>query len=514
MTDAFFEKYQYKIKTVAELQAILGPFPRDRRVIMCHGVFDVVHPGHVHHLAYAKSKADILVVSITGDRHITKGVYRPHVPERLRALNLAAFEMVDYVLIDPEPKPLANIATLQPDLFAKGFEYVSAGVAPKTAEEGDVLQKYGGELIFTPGDVVYSSSHLIEMAAPNIKQEKLLLLMRDHGITFDSLRQTVNSLQGFRVHVVGDTIVDSLTQTTLIGGQTKTPTFSVLYESCKDYVGGAGIVCKHMQAAGAETVFSTLLGNDALKDFVLADLKEAGIDCRPIVDKTRPTVNKNAIICNNYRMLKIDRLDNRQISDAIIAQLEGTLRNTPCDAVIFSDFRHGIFNRNSVPRLTAAIPPRVFRVADSQVASRWGNITEFLDFDLITPNEREARFALADQDSGVGTLTRELLAKTHCQTVMLKLGPRGVFTARAPSPERENGNFFSVDSFSGHVLDAVGAGDALLAYATLSMLKTGSEVVATILGSLAAACECELDGNIPIKPENILAKLDMLQKSC
>ncbi|MBF0401916.1 MAG: adenylyltransferase/cytidyltransferase family protein [Magnetococcales bacterium] len=513
MTDAFFEKYQYKIKTVEELQAVLGPFPRHRRVIMCHGVFDVVHPGHVHHLAYAKSKADVLVVSITSDRHITKGVYRPHVPERLRALNLAAFEMVDYVLIDPEPKPLANIAALQPDLFAKGFEYVAGGLAAKTTEEADVLQSYGGELIFTPGDVVYSSSHLIELAAPNIKQEKLMLLMRDHGISFDSLKQTVESLQGVRVHVLGDTIVDSLTQTTLIGGQTKTPTFSVLYESCKDFVGGAGVVCKHLRAAGAETVFSTLLGNDALKDFVLADLQEAGVECRHIVDKTRPTVNKNAIICNDYRMLKIDRLDNRQISDILLGKLIKSLRETPCDAVVFSDFRHGIFNRNSVPRLTAAIPANVFRVADSQVASRWGNITEFLDFDLITPNEREARFALADQDSGVGRLTSELITKTRCGTVMLKLGPRGVFTARAEKAEQA-GNFFSVDSFSGHVVDAVGAGDALLAYATLSMLKTNSEVVATILGSLAAACECEVDGNIPIKPENILAKLEMLQKSC
>ncbi|MEO5341294.1 MAG: PfkB family carbohydrate kinase [Magnetococcus sp. MYC-9] len=513
MTDAFFEKYQYKIKTVTDLQEILGPFPRARRVIMCHGVFDVVHPGHVHHLAYAKSKADILVVSITSDRHITKGVYRPHVPERLRALNLAAFEMVDYVLVDPEAKPLANIAALQPDMFAKGFEYVAAGVAPKTAEELDVLQTYGGELIFTPGDVVYSSSHLIDLAAPNIKQEKLLLLMRDNGVTFDLLKQTATSLQGFRIHVLGDTIVDSLTQTTLIGGQTKTPTFSVLYESCKNFVGGAGVVCKHMRAAGAEVVFSTVLGKDELAEFALADLQEAGIDCRHVVDKTRPTVNKNAIVCNDYRMLKIDRLDNRQISDAILSRLEATLRDTPCDAVVFSDFRHGIFNRNSVSRLAAAIPERVFRVADSQVASRWGNITEFVDFDLITPNEREARFALADQDSGVGALTRELISRTRCKTVMLKLGPRGVFTTRGERPNQTD-HFFSVDSFSGHVVDAVGAGDALLAYATLAMLKTDSEVVATILGSLAAACECERDGNIPIKPEDIVAKLTSLERSC
>ncbi|HIJ83249.1 MAG: D-glycero-D-manno-heptose-1-phosphate adenylyltransferase [Magnetococcales bacterium] len=513
MTNAFFEKYQYKIKSVSELREILGPFPRQKKVVMCHGVFDVVHPGHVHHLAYAKSKADCLVVSITGDRHITKGIYRPHVPERLRALNLAAFEMVDYVLIDQEAKPLANIALLQPDLFAKGFEYVSGGLAAKTAEESNVLQVYGGELIFTPGDVVYSSSHLIEMAAPNIKQEKLLLLMHENGITFETLRQTVTSLQGFRVHVVGDTIVDSQTQTTLIGGQTKTPTFSVLYENCIHFVGGAGVVCKHLRAAGADTVFSTVLGNDELKDFVLEDLKVAGVDCRHVVDNSRPTVNKNAIVCNDYRLLKIDRLDNRQISEQIVVKLEDTLRETACDAVVFSDFRHGIFNRDTVVRLTAAIPGNVFRVADSQVASRWGNIAEFLDFDLITPNEREARFVLADQDSGVGPLAGELLKKTRCKTIMLKLGPRGVFTLCSERLNRPS-QFFSMDSFVGHVVDAVGAGDALLAYATLSMLKTGSEVIATILGTMAAACECEVDGNIPVKPEDILAKLNKLEESC
>jgi cytidyltransferase-like protein len=71
------EKYQHKIKTAEELKQILGPRPREKKVIMCHGVFDVVHPGHVRHLLYAKTKADILVASLTSDRHISKGHHRP-----------------------------------------------------------------------------------------------------------------------------------------------------------------------------------------------------------------------------------------------------------------------------------------------------------------------------------------------------------------------------------------------------------------------------------------------------
>lgn len=90
MLSSLTEKYRHKIKTVEELRQIIGARPRIKKVIMCHGVFDVVHPGHLRHLIYAKSKADILVASLTADVHISKGQYRPHVPQDLRALNLAA----------------------------------------------------------------------------------------------------------------------------------------------------------------------------------------------------------------------------------------------------------------------------------------------------------------------------------------------------------------------------------------------------------------------------------------
>ena len=95
-------------------------------------------------------------------------------------------------------------------------------------------------------------------------------------------------------------------------------------------------------------------------------------------------------------MLKVDILDNRSITDAQADQISDHLRKMPVEAVVFSDFRHGIFNRRTIPGLTNAIPRGIFRVADSQVASRWGNILEFKGFDLLTPNEREARFSLAD----------------------------------------------------------------------------------------------------------------------
>jgi len=511
MLDSLTQKYRHKIKSVDELAKLIGPRPRKKKVIMCHGVFDIVHPGHLRHLIYAKSKAEILVASVTADIHISKGQHRPHIPQDLRALNLAAFEIVDYVVIDAEPTPLGNLRRLQPDYFAKGYEYTAGGLPQKTQEEADVLRAYGGEIIFTPGDIVYSSSKLIDLSPPTLKLEKLLTFMDGEKLSFDSLRRTLDKFKGRRVHVVGDTIVDSYTQTTMIGGQTKTPTISVLYEGRDDYIGGAAVVAEHLRAAGADVTFSTVLGNDTLKDFVLAGLARSGVMCRPAIDSTRPTTQKNAIVAGGYRLLKIDTLDNRSISDETLASLCESVSATPGDAVVFSDFRHGIFNRRTIPRLIAAIPQGMYKVADSQVASRWGNITDFKNFDLITPNEREARFALGDQDSGIRPLASALYDAAQCKTLILKLGEKGVLTCRSSNHESLD-SFVVADSFVERVVDAVGAGDALLAYATLAKLATGSDAIATILGSMAAACECEHDGNVPVRPDDVRRKLDEVER--
>jgi rfaE bifunctional protein kinase chain/domain len=512
MTFALSDKYRYKVKSANELREILGPAPRPNKVIMCHGVFDIVHPGHVRHLLYAKSKAGVLIASLTADRHIDKGMYRPHVPQDLRALNLAAFEMIDYVVIDENATPLENLRIIQPDYFAKGYEYAASGeLHVRTQEELEVVQEYGGELLFSPGDIIYSSSALINYAPPALKLEKLLTLMNGENITFDMLRKSLATLGGKRVHVVGDTIVDSYTYGTMIGGQTKTPTMSVLFERKTDFVGGAGIVAEHMKAAGAEVIFSTVLGDDAHKDFVLNHLHLAGVECCAVIDPTRPTINKNAIVAAGYRLLKIDTLDNSSISDHVMQQLTQTISQTSVDAVVFSDFRHGIFNRRTIPKFIEAIPDRCYRVADSQVASRWGNITEFSEFDLITPNEREARFALADQDSGIRPLASALYDAAKCKLLILKLGDRGVLTCRG-IPHELPDSFFVVDSFVDRLVDAVGAGDALLAYSTLAMLSGKNPVIAAILGSMAAACGCEVEGNSPVTPDDVRKKIDSTER--
>jgi len=506
------DRYRHKIKTVSELQEIIGLPPRHKNVVMCHGVFDIVHPGHLRHLLYAKNKAEILIASLTGDRFIEKGVYRPHVPQELRAINLAAFEFVDYVIIDEFATPITNLKIIKPDLFAKGYEYSEVTEdSIKTKEEIQIVSAYGGEVIFTPGDVIYSSSTIINLAPPQLKLEKLLMSMSTHGISFDDLLLTLDSYSGLSVHVVGDTIIDSLTKCEMIGGQIKTPTISVKYESQEDFVGGAGIVAKHLKASGAEVIFTSVIGGDGYGKFAENNLRDFGIKTNFIIDKNRKTTNKNAIIVENYRVLKIDTLDNFPISDEIAKKVALLIKNTHKDAIVFSDFRHGIFNKRTINSFIESIPPQVFKVADSQVASRWGNILDFNGFDLVTPNEREARFSLADQDSGIRPLASKLYDTCETNLLILKLGDKGIL-ACLNGDHGSLDSFFVMDSFVDKLVDPVGAGDALLAYSTLSMLSTKNPIISSIIGNLAAACECEHNGNLPIYPEELKAKVNEIRK--
>lgn len=500
-----FEQYKHKIKTLEDLGEIIGPRPRNKKVVMCHGMFDIVHPGHIRHLLYAKAQGDTLIASLTCDEHGSKGEGRPYVPQELRAANLAALEPVDYVLIDNQPEPLANIMALQPDFFVKGFEYSADGFQPRTQEEINVVSSYGGEFLFSPGDVVYSSTQLLDLHKPSLISEKTATLMDAEGVNFDQLRLTLDQMVGVTVHVIGDTIVDKYSSCTILGQSTKTPTFSVKLNEAKLFVGGAGVVAKHLRSLGAEVTLSTVLGDDDLARFVKEDLKTWGVRLNSVHEANRPTTLKERFWADNYKLLQVDTVDNSPLAHRQVGEIKDMVHDSPSDLVIFSDFRHGIFHSDSIESLASVIPSGSFKAADSQVGSRWGNILDFTGFDLITPNEHEARFALGDQDSGVRHLAERLLREAGAQYLILKLGERGVLTYRRPSPAPRS--FFYLDSWVEGLVDAVGAGDAMLAGASLATVASQNIVHGAIIGNLAAALACEIQGNVPVRRDDLLGRM-------
>lgn len=502
--------YSNKIRTVEEIINIIGQPPRKKKVVMCHGVFDIVHPGHIRHLTYAKEKGDILVASFTADKFISKGKDRPYVPQELRAKNLAALEMVDYVIIDNNATPIENILALKPDYFVKGFEYSKDGIHPKTKEEINAISSYGGEVIFSPGDIVYSSTHLLTIHKPKISIDKLLAIMEAENVTFDDILNTLHRFKNIKVHVVGDTIVDKYSYCSVLGPTTKTPTFSVKLETSKMFVGGAGIVAKHLKSLGSDVSFTTVLGNDNLKDFVLDDLNKWDIKTNAIIDPSRPTTMKERFWADGYKLLQVDTLDNSIVSEKILKEFGDHIAIDKSDVIIFSDFRHGIFQKETIKSLSKKIDPKSIKVADSQVSNRWGNILDFKNFDIIIPNEKEARFALGDQDTGIRPLGAKLYRESKAKYLILKLGEKGILVYRNTNENPRD--FFMIDSFVEDLVDATGAGDAMLAATSLAYRTSKNILISSIMGSLGAALACEREGNIPITIDEIENKIKRIQE--
>ena len=209
-------------------------------------------------------------------------------------------------------------------------------------------------------------------------------------------------------------------------------------------------------------------------------------------------------------MLKIDKVESSPISSEISEIIKKKINLIKVDAVIFSDFRHGIFNGNNINEFCKSIPKNSLKVADSQVASRWGNITDFVNFDLITPNEKECRFAVGDQDANLSQISTQLYKKSQFKHLILKLGSKGIFAVSKKL--NKTGGALAIPSFVENLVDAVGAGDSLLAYAVITYLKTKCIVSSLIVGNLAAAIECENEGNKPVELKEVLKRLDVFAK--
>ena len=506
----FNKKINKKIFSIDSLIKKLSLIKKNKIVALCHGTFDIVHPGHLRHLTYSKQKSDILIASITADKYVTKKREGPFVPDHLRAFNLASLELVDFVIIDYNVTPLSLLSKLKPNYYVKGFEYNKKNIHPKTKEEIKVLNKYGGEVLFSPGDIVYSSTAIQNINKPNLKYEKLISLMEFEKISFLDLIKTVKKFNKVKIHLIGDTIIDKYNYCTVLGQTTKTPTFSVKKDTEQQFLGGAGIVAAHLKALGSQVIFTTVIGQDKVGKYVLNEINKQKIKSNCIIDSSRSTTFKERFWADNQKLLQVDIVDNHSISEKIKNKIEKIIHKTNSDAVIFSDFRHGIFNKESISIFTNAMSKSSFKVADSQVATRWGNITEFKDFDLITPNEKEARFSVGDQDSTVDRLTQLVYKNCKFANIILKLGKRGIYSLSKRSKQEHKG--YSIDSFVENLVDPVGSGDALLAYSTLSMLVSKSLLISSIIGSFAAAIACENHGNEPILIEDMLKKISDIEK--
>ena len=218
----------YRAKIVAFdhlIPLIAGRKGAGDKIVHAHGVFDLLHVGHIRHLKEAKQMGDVLVVTLTPDRFVNKGPHRPAFPEDLRAEALAALEVVDYVAINLWPTSVETIARIQPHIYVKGSEFVNeaSDITGAIAVEADAVRQAGGRVQFTE-DIAFSSSNLLNRFLSAFPPEVEIYLEKlRRRFSMDEILSWLEKCGSLRPLVVGEAILEEYVFCTGLGKSTKDP---------------------------------------------------------------------------------------------------------------------------------------------------------------------------------------------------------------------------------------------------------------------------------------------------
>jgi len=467
--------------------------------VLVVGHFNVLHPGHIRLFKFARNLESKLVVAVESDQLAGTAA---HIPEKLRLESVRSCSLVDEAFIFNESVPQL-IERLRPAIVVKGREFEK-----RFNPEAAVIEGYGGRLLFSSGEMQFSSADLIQQEVAgqtNLPIAMPTSYMVRHDTSVERLSTLVESFSKLRVLTVGDLIVDEYITCEPLGMSQEDPTLVVSPIDKKRFVGGAGIVASHARGLGAESTLLSVTGTDATREFCVTELQRLGVRNHLLEDHERPTTLKERYRSHGKTLLRVSYLQQAAIAlplqRELIERASKALRH--CDLLIFSDFNYGVLTQAVVDELISIARTNKVRVAaDSQSSSQLGDVARFKGVDLLLPTEREARVSTQNREDGLVVLAEQLRVKSNAKHILLKLSADGVMV-HSPNSNSEGWITDQVEALNKSPKDVAGAGDSMLVASALSLVAGGSIWDAACLGSIAAAVQVSRVGNFHLNASEI-----------
>lgn len=466
---------RHKIVAIDELPRLRAEL-RDRKIVQCHGAFDLVHIGHLIHFEEARALGDVLVVTITDDEHITKKRAVTFTAEH-RARQVAALEIVDYVCVVPEPTALSAIEALHPDVYVKGPEYADLMLDKSRSiyHEMRVLESYGGRIHFTAGETFSSTklSHFL-LAAPEASQTNPLLrnervMFRDVsalGFKLEQLKQFIARAAALRVCVIGETIVDEWVDVTLTNLSTQSRCVAGAETARVRQIGGVGIIALHLANFAADVHCFT---NDVNA---------------PLPSNVHVTnIARGELVETRF----VDRDTGHPVFKSKNRQLAG-VGATPFpdfdafDLVVIADFGHGLLDATELNRAIARREKATVAAMAQVNSSNYGyNLPmKYVDADYYSLNRTEAELCLHERGLPLEELVERAARLLQARAISVTDGADGACV-------KSGGERFSMPSLSVSAVDTIGCGDAHYALTSAAVALRLPAPLVTLVGSIAAA---------------------------
>ena len=482
-----------KIKTIEDLKSLVPSLKKQgKKIVQCHGVFDLIHPGHIRHLASAKKEGDVLIVTITADKFVRRGPGRPIFNENLRAETLAAIGNVDYVAVDHHSTAIDAINAIKPDVYVKGQEYEKKDkdVTGKITEEEEAVISVGGRIAFTY-DITYSSSKLINEYLDVFPAEtKQYLKQIASKYPLEKIFEYLKSGKKLKVLVIGDAIIDQYHYCESMGKSLKEHLVVSKYLSEESFAGGVFATANNAAQICGEIHLVTMLGKqDSFESFIKEHLQPNIRSKFFYRDKAPTTIKRRFInLVLNQKLFEICFMNDcpieQNIEAEIIKYLEGIIGNY--DLVIVSDFGHGFITAPIVKLITSKAKYLALNVQTNSANTGFNFVTKYPKSDYISVDEPEIRLAAHDKHGEMKQLVKEMLDRLNCKNLMVTRGHLGSMDI-----DKESGIHES-PAFASKIVDRVGAGDALFAFTSPLMAMKAPQDLITFIGNAVGALKVQI----------------------
>jgi rfaE bifunctional protein kinase chain/domain/rfaE bifunctional protein nucleotidyltransferase chain/domain len=485
-----------KILDLDKLAAVVAKARAQGKVVVhCHGVFDLLHIGHIRYFEQARQMGDLLIVTLTPDQYVDKGPHRPAFSEDLRAEAIASLSCVDYVALNRWPTAEDTLRLLQPDIYVKGSEFkdTSSDMTGKIGREEKVIHEIGARLAFTE-DIVFSSSHLINthMSLFPVEVKEYLQLFKSR-YTLDQVLKAMNRLADLKVLVIGDTIIDTYVYCEAIGKSSKDPVLALRHQSEDSFAGGVLAVANHVaNFAGRVELFSVLGTENSRQDFVVSSLAP-NVTPHFFMHPGAPTIVKQRFL-EGYsltKLIEVYYMDEAGVPEETVREVVAALRDRvrEFDVVVVADYGHGMM-AEPIRRLLCEEARFLAVNTQANAGNRGFNtITRYPRVDFGCIAEHEMRLEMRDAQGELRPMIEKLAPRLQSKVFVVTRGKKGALIWNA------DGEFVIVPAFAMKVVDRVGAGDAFLSVAALAAATGVPPEVLGLLGNVAGAQAVEIIGN-------------------
>lgn len=474
----------------------------NQNIILISGKFNTLHPGHIRLFKFAKDLGGFLVVALEPD-----SADDTLLPGELRLEAIHASNYVDYAFV-LSTNVLDFIKELKPNIVVKGNEFEN-----NYNPEKELLESYGGKLVFGSGDIRFSSIELLKREFSQLETSNIIKptdFLKRHQRNFNHLTESLKKFSSLNVVVIGDTIVDEYITCDPLGMSQEDPTIAVSPISSNKFLGGAGIVAAHAKGLGAKVSFYSVIGNDEHASFVKDKMNEYNVHAHLYNDPSRPTTLKQRYRAKGKTLLRVNHLKqhhiNNDLQNEIYQHFKNNLKET--DLIIFSDFSYGCLPQALVDKIIAlATQRKIMMVADSQSSSQTGDISRFQDMALVTPTEREARLAVGDFESGLIVVTKKLFEKSNPKNIILTMAAEGVLMNTLEGVQKKLITD-QLPAMNYSPKDVAGGGDSFLTCASMALASGADIWESAYLGSIAAAVQVGRVGNIPLTNNELIKEIN------